>query len=144
MDLEAAQALRDQVRRPAPKDSYEEDLWHAEMRAHQEEVMQAGAQLDPAHEARLTAALEAPLSAALEARLDAACKAFHEKYKEKENKSDLSEESDLSGESGLSDSSLEDDAAVEDSVTGDMNKFEDSFKGIAGRYRLIKRIGEGH
>lgn len=53
------------------------------------------------------------------------------------------DESDPSGESECSVSSVEDGATVEDSVTEDMNKFEDSFKGIAERYRLIKRIGEG-
>lgn len=43
-----------------------------------------------------------------------------------------------------SDSSVENDVAVEESVYEDMDKFQDSVKGIAERYRLIKRIGEGH
>ncbi|SLM37037.1 cell cycle protein [Lasallia pustulata] len=42
-----------------------------------------------------------------------------------------------------SDSSVENDVAVEESVYEDMDKFQDSVKGIAERYRLIKRIGEG-
>ena len=68
------------------------------------------------------------------AQLKAAQKAIDDQRKD---------ESDLSEESESSESSVEDDAAVEDSVLEDMKKFEDSFKGIAERYRLLKRIGEG-
>ena len=69
------------------------------------------------------------------AQLDAAQKALNDQYEK--------DESDLSEDSEGSDSSAEDDAAIEGSVVEDMNKFEESFKGIAERYRLIKQIGEG-
>jgi len=35
------------------------------------------------------------------------------------------------------------DEEVEDAVAEDIARFEDSFKGITKRYRLINRIGEG-
>lgn len=37
----------------------------------------------------------------------------------------------------------DDDDEVEDSVLEDIQQFEESFKGISKRYRLINRIGEG-
>lgn len=40
----------------------------------------------------------------------------------------------------MSDSS---DEEVEEAVAEDIQRFEDSFKGITARYRLINRIGEG-
>ena len=69
------------------------------------------------------------------AQLDAAQKALNDHYEK--------DESYLSEDSEGSDSSAEDDAAIEGSVVEDMNKFEENFKGIAERYRLIKQIGEG-
>lgn len=39
--------------------------------------------------------------------------------------------------------SSEEDSEPEDSVLEDMERFEQSFKGITKRYRLINRIGEG-
>lgn len=35
------------------------------------------------------------------------------------------------------------DEEIEDAVAEDIARFEDSFKGITKRYRLINRIGEG-
>ena len=57
-------------------------------------------------------------------------------------RSGFSDESDHLSES--SGSSVEEDVAVEESVYEEMDKFQGSVKGIAERYRLIKRIGEGH
>ncbi|KAF2402276.1 kinase-like protein [Trichodelitschia bisporula] len=48
-----------------------------------------------------------------------------------------SEQSDLSGESS------EEDDEVDENVAEDMANLESTFKGIARRYRLINRIGEG-
>ena len=42
-----------------------------------------------------------------------------------------------------SDSSYNSNVAVESSVSEDMAKFEDKFRGITKRFRLINRIGEG-
>ena len=39
--------------------------------------------------------------------------------------------------------SEESDSIVDPVVQGDMDKFQDSFKGIKERFRLINRIGEG-
>ena len=46
-------------------------------------------------------------------------------------------------ESERSDGSAESHGAVEKAVMEDMAKFEDTFKGITERFRLINRIGEG-
>jgi len=43
---------------------------------------------------------------------------------------------------GYSDSE-ESDGAVDPSVQEDMDKFQETFKGIKDRFRLINRIGEG-
>lgn len=125
MDPRAVQALFAGGRRQAeqttvltsatPTYAYEEQDMHVEMRAEMR-AHQEGV----AHQ---------------EAQLNTARKALEDQYTE--------EESDLSEASVSSDGSAEDDVAVEDSVLEDMNKFEGSFKGIAERYRLIKRIGEG-
>ena len=37
----------------------------------------------------------------------------------------------------------ESDDEIDESVAEDIRKFEDSFKGITRRYRIINRIGEG-
>lgn len=37
----------------------------------------------------------------------------------------------------------DDDDEVEESVVKDIQKFEESFRGITKRYRLLNRIGEG-
>lgn len=42
-----------------------------------------------------------------------------------------------------SESSVESRRPIDKSVLEDMAKFEDSFKGITQRFRLINRIGEG-
>lgn len=43
-----------------------------------------------------------------------------------------------------SDFSDESDMIVDPSVLDDMEKFQDTFKGIQDRFRLINRIGEGN
>lgn len=43
----------------------------------------------------------------------------------------------------LSECSEDSDAVVDPMVKEDMNRFEDSFRGISTRFRLINRIGEG-
>ena len=45
--------------------------------------------------------------------------------------------------SDTSEDSIGDPSSIEKSVLEDMIKFEDSFKGITKRFRLIDRIGEG-
>ena len=50
---------------------------------------------------------------------------------------------DGSEASGGSESSMESHRPIDKSVLEDMAKFEDSFKGITQRFRLINRIGEG-
>ena len=66
----------------------------------------------------------------------------HEEYDEDENDTVMDESRDPLEESGCTrtDDSDED---VEDTVLEDMMRFEESFKGITTRYRLINRIGEG-
>jgi cell division control protein 7 len=44
---------------------------------------------------------------------------------------------------GCSEASDETDDAVDVSVQQDMDKFEESFKDVKERFRLINRIGEG-
>jgi cell division control protein 7 len=51
-----------------------------------------------------------------------------------------SEDVDADEYSEMSDGS---DVVVEPSVQEDMDKFQDTFKGIKDRFRLINRIGEG-
>ena len=59
-------------------------------------------------------------------------------------KYDQDEVSENSGtESEGSESSIESQETVEKAVMEDMAKFEDTFKGITKRFRLINRIGEG-
>ena len=60
-----------------------------------------------------------------------------------ENETVLDESRDPLAESSGCAASDESDEEVEDSVPEDMAKFEESFKEIAGQYRLINRIGEG-
>lgn len=50
---------------------------------------------------------------------------------------------DGSEASGGSESSMASHRPIDKSVLEDMAKFEDSFKGITQRFRLINRIGEG-
>lgn len=42
-----------------------------------------------------------------------------------------------------SDTSEESDGTIDPAVQEDMDKFQETFKGIKNRYRLINRIGEG-
>jgi cell division control protein 7 len=59
-----------------------------------------------------------------------------------ENETVMEESRDpLAESSGCVHSDSEED--VEDMVAEDMARFEESFKGITKRYRLINRIGEG-
>jgi cell division control protein 7 len=51
------------------------------------------------------------------------------------------EENDVDDEA--SDSSSDGEAEVDPAVSEDMAKFEESFKGITKRFKLINRIGEG-
>lgn len=55
----------------------------------------------------------------------------------------LDESEDPMKESGGTHDDSSDDE-VEESVAEDIARFEESFKGIQSRYRLINRIGEGH
>lgn len=68
-------------------------------------------------------------------------------YGESNSTEDDTEEMDESqgplDESGGTVSEDEDEEDVEDSVATDMERFEQSFKNITQRYRLINRIGEG-
>lgn len=60
-----------------------------------------------------------------------------------ENETVLDESRDPLAESSGCAASDESDEEVEDSVAEDMARFEETFKGISGEYRLINRIGEG-
>lgn len=55
---------------------------------------------------------------------------------------DLDEEPNQEDET-LSDTSEESEDHVDSSVQEDMDKFQETFKGIKNRFRLINRIGEG-
>lgn len=46
-------------------------------------------------------------------------------------------------EDGYSETSEESDGVVDMTVQEDMDKFQETFKGIKDRFRLINRIGEG-
>jgi cell division control protein 7 len=59
-----------------------------------------------------------------------------------ESRGDLEEEEDQEADR-YSDVSEESDVVVDASVQDDMDKFQDAFKGIKERFRLINRIGEG-
>jgi cell division control protein 7 len=50
---------------------------------------------------------------------------------------------DQDGDDGYSETSDESDGVVERSVQEDMDRFQETFKGIKDRFRLINRIGEG-
>lgn len=60
---------------------------------------------------------------------------------------DVIDRDEVSGDesegSNGSESSVESRRPIDKSVLEDMAKFEDSFKGITQRFRLINRIGEG-
>jgi cell division control protein 7 len=58
----------------------------------------------------------------------------------REEQADESQEIDAGD---YSDTTDESDNVVEPSVQEDMNKFQETFKGINKRFRLINRIGEG-
>jgi hypothetical protein len=53
------------------------------------------------------------------------------------------EEEEIEDDDTYSESSEESDGAVDILVQEDMDKFQETFKGIKDRYRLINRIGEG-
>lgn len=64
------------------------------------------------------------------------------KYDEEENDTVMDESRDPLEESGCTRTD-DSDEEVEDTVLEDIARFEESFKGITKRYRLINRIGEG-
>jgi cell division control protein 7 len=64
-----------------------------------------------------------------------------EELAESEAEQDLDQDEEVDND-GYSDSGESDDY-VEPSVLEDMEKFQQSFKGIKERFRLINRIGEG-
>lgn len=55
----------------------------------------------------------------------------------------ITEEDDDQQDDAYSEASDDSSGQVESSVQEDMNKFEETFKGIKDRFRLINRIGEG-
>ena len=76
---------------------------------------------------------------------------IHEDVSGDENGASEMDETENEAESPLSRgaSSSDEDAEsseeeLEQSVAEDMARFEDTFKGISDRYRLINRIGEGN
>jgi cell division control protein 7 len=54
------------------------------------------------------------------------------------------EDDDVSQEEGYSDDSDESDDTVDPAVAEDIARFQETFKGITERFRLINRIGEGN
>ena len=65
-----------------------------------------------------------------------------EQWHDSEDTEEMDESRDPLEESGGTHSDESDDE-IDESVAEDMQKFEESFKGISRRYRLINRIGEG-
>ena len=63
-------------------------------------------------------------------------------WHDSEDTEEMDESKDPLEESGGTHSEESDDE-IDESVAEDIQKFEDSFKGITRRYRLINRIGEG-
>jgi len=59
-----------------------------------------------------------------------------------ESREEVDESEDAEGDE-YSYTSDESDAVVEPSVQEDMDRFQETFKGIKDRFRLINRIGEG-
>jgi cell division control protein 7 len=69
--------------------------------------------------------------------------AYQEQWQQdSEETEEMDESRDPLEESGGTHDDSSDDE-VEESVAQDMARFEESFKGISDRYRLINRIGEG-
>lgn len=65
-----------------------------------------------------------------------------EQWHDSEDTEEMDESRDPLEESGGTHSDESDDE-IDESVAEDMQKFEESFRGITRRYRLINRIGEG-
>ena len=61
---------------------------------------------------------------------------------EEEESRDYMDDDDIQGEED-SEGSDDSDGIVDTSVQEDMDKFQETFKGITDRFRLINRIGEG-
>ena len=61
-----------------------------------------------------------------------------------ESRGDLEEEDDQQEDEGSDIYSDDSDAVVDAAVQEDMDKFQETFKGIKDRFRLINRIGEGN
>lgn len=55
----------------------------------------------------------------------------------------MDESRDPLEESGCTHDGSDEEEVVDESVAEDMDRFEETFKGINKRYRLINRIGEG-
>ncbi|KAI9654974.1 MAG: hypothetical protein M1821_005727 [Bathelium mastoideum] len=65
-----------------------------------------------------------------------------EQWHDSEDTEEMDESKDPLEESGCTHTDESDDE-IDDSIAEEIQKFEDSFKGITRRYRIINRIGEG-
>lgn len=66
-----------------------------------------------------------------------------EDHRMEDSRAETEEEQD-DREDAYSDMSDESDGLVDSTVQEDMDKFQDNFRGLKDRFRLINRIGEGN